>query len=212
MANPNAPHGFAPVQNGDGSPYTGKGNLYHIPSTDTLAYFLGDVVASAATGGDANGVPDVIRQADAAAAAAYNARGVIVGIMVAPIGAGAGNVQGGNVDLNVQTIPATKTHDYYVLVADDPGLVMEVMGNNTAAFTATTINLNARMIQGTPVAGDLVSRSVIDLVTNVPATTATFPFKIVGVPLRPNVDFTANVPLLVRFNTHELSVAGVAGV
>lgn len=210
MANPNAPHGFAPVQNGDGSPYTGKGNLYHIPSTDTLAYFLGDVVGSAATGADANGVPDVIRQANGTNSAAYNARGVIVGIMVAPIGTGAGNVQGGNVDLNVQTIPATKTHDYYVLVADDPGLVMEIQADNSGAFSASSINLNARFIQGTPVAGDLVSRTVLDSATV--ATTATFPLKIVGLPYRPNVDFTANTPLHVRFNTHELSVGGTAGV
>lgn len=209
MANPLAPHGLNPVGTLDGNPWNGKANLYHIPSSDGLAYYIGDIVKSASTGSDVNGVPDVTRAANGANGATnatVKNRGVIVGIQVSPVGVGAQNLTAANaVNLNQTFVPATKANDYYVLVADDPNLLFEVMGNNTVTVTAgATIGLNATYIQGTPVAGDVVSRTVVDLTTTVPATTNTFPLKIVQLPYRPNVDFTANTPLLVTFNTHEL--------
>ena len=73
MANVNAPHGFEPVMNGDGSPWNQQANTYYIPAADGNAYNIGDVVKSAA-GADANGVQQIVK-----AAAGNTVRGVIVG-------------------------------------------------------------------------------------------------------------------------------------
>jgi len=54
MANPNAPHGMNPVMNLNGSPWNQTARLYYIPSTDTDALAIGDVMKSA-TGSDAAG-------------------------------------------------------------------------------------------------------------------------------------------------------------
>lgn len=216
MANPNAPHGFAPVQTGDASPWTGKARLYHIPSTDTNPYYIGDVVKTTGqtTGSDAYGVPDVIRVA-VGAQTSVNVRGVLVGVMAAGV-----NTQGfpvGTPNLNTIVIPATKTSDYYVWVIDDPSAEFEIVGDNT-----TTLNPATGGTGGTPVIGSNAGFTVANpsgvtpvsatvLTTGSINTTATLPLKIMQLPFRPNVDFSANTPFIVRFNTHELlgSTAGV---
>lgn len=202
MANPNAPHGLNPVGYINGAPWNGKANLYFIPSSDGLAYYIGDIVQSSASA-DTNGVPGVVRLANGGSGAAVTSRGVIVGIQVSPVGVGAQALTTGNVvNLNLTNIPATKTVNYYVLVADDPNLIFEVMGDNAGTLTlATSINNNASFTQGTPQASDVISRTV--LATASITTTNTLPLKILGLPYRPNVDNTANTPLLVAWNTHE---------
>jgi len=203
MANPNAPHGLQPVQNGDTSPYTGKSNLYHIPSSDTNAYYVGDVVLAANTGSDAQGVPDVILSGAGARGTPVTAAlpvGVIVGIQVAPIGVGVGQTQGNAVNLNLQFVPATKLNDYYVWVADDPGLVMEIQYNNTGTLTpATTVGYNLGYTPTLPTAPSPVSGTVGSGL----GTANTLPLKCLGLPYRPGTDFTANTPLLVTWNTHQ---------
>ena len=56
MANVNAPSGFSPIQYGGSASSNQQVRTYYIPSTDTSAYYIGDVVKTAA-GGDANGTP-----------------------------------------------------------------------------------------------------------------------------------------------------------
>lgn len=210
MANPNAPHGLQPVQNSSGVSYSGGANLYWIPSSDGLAYYVGDPVTTIGTtsGADANGVVQVKRAANGAVTA-QQLRGVIVGVMAAPIGVGAGAVQNNAVNLNVQYVPATKANDYYVLVADDPNLIFEIQGDNATTLAANTgagggtLFGNAGYTQAAPgsvngpLSGTLLTTGSIN-------TTSTLPLKIVGLPFRPNVDYTANTPFLVTINTHEL--------
>lgn len=210
MANVNAPHGLTPVQDASGRPYAGGANLYWIPSSDALAYYVGDMVTTigASSGGDANGVPQVVRAANGAVTA-QQLRGVIVGVMVAPIGVGSGSTQGNAVNLNVQYVPASKANAYYVLVADDPDLIFEIQGDNAGTLNPTTgagggtLFGNAGYTQAAPaqvtgpLSGSLLTTGSIN-------TTSTLPLKIVGLPYRPNVDYTANTPFLVMINTHEL--------
>ena len=44
MANAAAPFGLRPSHTVSGSAYNGQTRLYYIPSTDTIAYSVGDVV------------------------------------------------------------------------------------------------------------------------------------------------------------------------
>lgn len=213
MANPNAPHGFQPVAYINGAPWNGKANLYRIPSTDALAYYIGDLVTTigVTTGGDVNGVPDVKRAANGAVTA-QQLRGAIVGIQVAPIGVGAaGAGQNNAVNLNVMYVPATKTNDYYVLVADDPNLVFEGQGDNTGTLNMATGGAGSTPIMSSncgytqaapatttgPLSGSLITTASF-------ATTNTLPLKVLSLPYRVNVDNTANTPFLVQINTHEL--------
>jgi len=212
MANPNAPHGLQPVAYTNGAPWTGKANLYYIASSDTLAYYIGDIVQATNTV-DANGVPGVTGFAAGTVSSNLFLLGPIVGVQVAPIGSGAGNPQGQNVNLNVMSVPATKTYAYYVWVADDPNLVFEIQCNNTSALTAaTTVNYNVAFVQAAPATTYGPVSGTVAL--NTPATTQGLPLKIIGLPQRVNVTpFGAYCPLLVRFNTHFLSQpTGVTGV
>lgn len=206
MANPLQPHGLQPVQTGDGNPYTGKANLYHIPATDaTFSYYVGDVVSLAASGSDVNGVPDITLTGTRGVSytgAAPLPVGAIVGIQVAPIGVGAGNSQGQAVNLNLQFVPVVKAQDYYVWVADDPSLMFEIMCGTVIASAAGAVGLNVAFTPTVPanVTGPLSAT----ITSGAPAVTATLPLKIVGLPYRPNVQLLgANTPLLVYFNLHQ---------
>jgi hypothetical protein len=211
MANPNAPHGAQPVAYINGAPWTGKANLYRIPSANALAFYIGDFVTTigTTTGGDALGVPDVTRAANGAVTS-QQLRGVIVGVQVAPIGAGApGAAQGGSVNLNILYVPATKANDYYVWVADDPNLVFEIQGDNAGTLVPATgggggtlfgnagYNQAAPSVVTGPVSGTTLTTGTINV-------TSTLPLKILSLPYRPNVGYTANTPFLVEINTHEL--------
>lgn len=218
MANPLQPHGLQPVQTSDGNPYTGKANLYHIPATDaTFAYYVGDIVTLAASGSDINGVPDIVlsgtRGATYAGAVPLPV-GAIVGIQVAPIGVGAGATQNNAVNLNQQFVPVAKLQDYYVWVADDPSLQFEIMLNNTTTVTpAATVGMNVGYIPTAPanVIGPL--SATVASVSNI-GTSNLLPLKVIGLPYRPNVGFTANVPLLVIFNLHQFGkpTPGTTGI
>lgn len=217
MANANAPHGLQPVGYTNGAPWTGKANLYHIQSTDTLAYYIGDIVQlvpaaganSSTAGSDANGVPNVTGFA-VGAVTTGPLLGSIVGVQVAPIGNGAGNPQGQNVNLNVMSAPATKTYDYYVWVADDPNLEFEIQCDSTVVTNANTVGNNFGFTQAAPATTfGPVSGTVLTGASHGAANT--LPLKVVRVAYRVNaVPFAAYQPLIVRINTHQL-VAGTTG-
>lgn len=202
MANPSNAHGFSPVNSILGSSIQ-QPHMYVIPQADTTAYAVGDVVKSLA-GSDAVGVPYAI-----IASNTDPIRGVIVGIVVSPT---VGGASVGTPNLNIQKIPATKANDYYILVNDDPNQVFEVMGNNTGTLATTAIGKNCNMAYASP--GAYLSATVLGVgaTGGSAATTSTVIWKILGLAQRVNVDFTANAPLLVKPNVHELGSAGTSGV
>lgn len=202
MANASAPHGFNVVGHLMGT--TQRVRRFCIPSADGTAYAIGDVVKSL-SGADAFGVPKCI-----IAGNTDTPRGIVVGIEVAPVLGGATSV--GTPDLNVQKIPATKTHDYYVLVDEAPDVICEVQANNTGTLAATVFGQNCNMAYAAP--GTYVSATVLGTgaTGGSAATTSTLIWRIVGMVQRPNNDLTANANLLVTPNVHELKSVGVAGV
>jgi hypothetical protein len=201
MANPNAPHGGAPVMSLTGTPWNQVARLYNIPSSDGTAYAIGDFVKSA-TGSDAAGVTRV-----QIAAAGDVCRGIIVGIVVAPT-VSQMPVASQVPNLNLMTIPATKASDYYVMVVDDPMIVFEIQADNAGTLTVTANN--GSMLYAAPGTNNLSQTKLATATLN---TTNTLQFKVLGLAQRMNVDKTANAPLLCMFNTHEFKTStGSTGV
>jgi hypothetical protein len=217
MANANAPHGLQPIGYTNGAPWSGKANLYHIQSTDTVAYYIGDIMQmvpaagahSSTAGSDSQGVPNVTGFT-LGAVTVGPILGPIVGVQVAPLGAGNGATQGQNVNLNVMSVPATKTYDYYVWIADDPNLEFEIQCDGTAITNANTVGNNFGFTAAAPATTfGPVSGTVLTGASFGAANT--LPLKVVRVAYRVNaVPFAAYAPLIVRINTHQL-VAGLTG-
>ena len=195
MANVNQPKGFVPSRYQNASSYNGASNLYCIPSTDGSMFSVGDAVKSVA-GGDANGIPNVQKATGTDAV-----RGVIVGVL--PAGMNNPSLVGVNLDLTQQNIPATKTKAYYVLVADDPDLLFEVMDDGLSALTATSCNKNASFTVASPTSPAQNSASV--LATSTVGTVNTLNLKLIGLVQRPGNVYGANALWLVKWNLHEFA-------
>ncbi|SRR6266404_3467098 len=204
MANPNAPHGFAPLITAQSNDFNAACHMYYIPSADVAAYYIGDAVKSYTQGATAFGSTST-SDADAAniwgtfgiqrvqkttGVDAERARGIIVSVFR------------NTSNLDSVFVPATKTQNYYVLVMDDPYIDMEIQGDNAAAFTTKLIGNNALYTVAAPTGISPVSATV--LATATVAATATFPLKIKGVSQRVNVSNGPFLPLVVGWNTHEL--------
>jgi len=202
MANVNRPFGLRPVKTYSGGSWNDQGNLYHIPSTDTSAYYIGDVVKSSAAS-DANGVPDVAK-----ALGTDILRGVVVGILASvPYGI---SLQGATLDLANTFIPATKTRDYYVLVADDPHTIFEVQGDATATNqVAASVNKNCSLTIATPTAPGQWSATVVSSSTI--ATTNTLNIRLMGLVQKSDNAFGAYARWLCKINLHEFG-NGTAGI
>lgn len=202
MANTNRPIGFRPVKTVNGASWNEQANVYYVPTGDTSAYYIGDVVKSAA-GADANGVPQIAK-----ATGTDVLRGVVVGVLASvPYGV---SLQGATLDLASTFAPATKTRDYYVLVVDDPAIIFEVQGDATATNqVAANSNKNASLTIATPTAPGQWSATVISSATI--ATTNTLNIKLMGLVQKPGNGFGAYARWLCKINLHELS-GGTAGI
>lgn len=195
MANVNAPYGLKPVFNGDGSPWNGQVRPYYIPSTDLDAYYVGDVVLSAA-GADGYGIPQVAK-----ATATDTPRGVIVSIL--PVPPRPLTLDGSGTNLAEFYIPATKSKDYWVLVCDDPHTIFMCQGDSTGTNqVAANVNKNARITVAAPSTPGPFSASVIDSSTI--AVTQAHVMKLYGLAQVPGNVFGAYAQWYVRFNQHEL--------
>jgi len=196
MANPNKPMGLSPVGHLLGLDWSGKARMYYIPSSDGNAFAIGDPVASGGTA-DANGVPSVTIGVAGAAL-----RGVIVGIGTKE------NLMADPANLDSIVIPATKTKDYYVMVADDPFIIFECQEIGTGTYlTAAAIGLNINLVAGAN--NGYVSGWLLDNTTE--AGTSTLNCKLLGLARRADNAFGQYAKYLVTINNHELN-AGTAGV
>jgi hypothetical protein len=202
VANSNTPFGLQPVRGGGGYAYNAQGTLYRIPSTDNSAYYLGDPVKTVA-GADTNGVPNVI-----ICGGTDIVRGIIVGIL--PVYPGV-SIQGTPLSLENMNIPATKAHDYYVIVDDDPTSIFSIQddGITSAKLVAASANLNFSLTITAGATAQSVSATVI--LSSSFAVTSSLNFKAMGLLQIPNNTFGAYAKWLCRVNVHELtgSTAGV---
>lgn len=211
MANAAAPFGLRPSHTVSGAPFNGQTRMYRIPSTDAVAYSIGDVITEVAGGDVKTGVSDVaIFGTRGATATSGNARGVIVGF-ASSAGSGGGQPLGGDPDnLGLMIIPATKSKDYYVYVCDDPNMIYEAQTNTIAS---SAFNKNTGLAVGAaPTATSPNCKTIIDGASA--TTTAALPIKIVGAPERIDNDLTApgtNAWIWVMLNTSSAGGA-TAGV
>ena len=193
MANPNNARGLIPVQHISGAPYSGPGNLYHVPAGYAVALYLGlPLVATGAS--DANAIPTV--QVATAAGGAYTI-GPMMGI------ADGGEPTTGITRDMVVYHPASTLQ--YIHVADDPDLIFEIqedsVGGSIAMATAGT--KNADFIAGagsttTGYSGWMLDSSTIN-------TTATLQMRLLrGVHRADNEMASANAKWLVKINLHSL--------
>jgi hypothetical protein len=201
MPNVDRPSGLSPVQYLNGTPWTGGGRVYCIPSTDsTNAYAIGDPVASAGSA-DTAGIPTVTL---ATAGTANAIRGVIVSAGGRKFGSGFFDFA----NLDTIVIPQTKTRDYYVLVVDDPNVIFEVQEvSGGTALTATEVGLNANLKAGTN--NGFLSGWEVD--NSGETGTATLQVRLLQLAPRIDNAFGEHAKWWVKINNHELA-AGTAGV
>lgn len=202
MANSNRPFGLMPVESlhGGDAPITHR---YYIVSTDTDAYYIGSPVILAATG-DANGVPGCAIGA---------ASGVFLGSVVSiePVIVNGIAQAASSLDRTQVSIPATKTRNYYVEVADDPQQIFEIQCGSVATNLVSTKlnnNFNVTITAPSP-ATSPQSATIVDNSTI--ATTNTLPMRMMGLAQRANNEIGAYQVVRCKINTHAYGpvIAGV---
>jgi hypothetical protein len=162
---------------------------------------VGDVVISAA-GSDTNGVPNVVKLANAAQASGVPL-GIIVGIRVADPGV---SLVGTTLDLANNFVPKTKARDYYVFVVDDPNVMFEVQFDSTS-IAATDLHKNASLSITNDQSSTLAAYSPnSSTVLTAPNTTNTLPIRVLGAVQRPDNAVGAYVRVIAKFNNHEFGV------
>jgi hypothetical protein len=176
MSNPNAPFGFADSNFLGGAVNYQMSRRWISPSNPTPIY-QGDPFVQLSTGFIAQAAPT-----------ATQIGGIFVGceymsasqrkIVASNFWPGSDAVAGFNV---------------VAKCLDDPNSVFRVQGNGLITFAM--IGLNAQFAIGTGNAATHLSGATIDVVTNVPAVTATFPFRILDLitdpPGAPGTDTTS---------------------
>ena len=183
MANTNAPRGGKVVGRlGGGLP---RSRVYYIPSSDSTAVFVGDLVKLAGSA-DAFGVPTV------AQAAAGDA---VVGVVTA-VDKGRG-VTDANFNLYATHRPASV--GMYVWVCDDPLAIIEMQYNGTLA--AADISLNADVVVGS---GDTVTGlSGMQIDNSTKATTNTLALQMLELSPQRGNDLGQYAKVLCRINKHQ---------
>lgn len=201
MANADRPSGLSPVGYLNGAPWTGGGRVYCILDTeDTNVYAIGDPVVLAGDA-DTNGVASVTL---ATAGSTNLVTGAVVGMGGSKYGSGYFDPA----NLSLTVIPATKSRNYYILVADDPNIVFEIQEvSGGTALTSAAVGNNASLVAGTN--NGYVSGWELDNSTE--ATTAALQLKLLGLAQRSGNAFGEHAKWLVLLNNHSYRT-GVAGV
>jgi hypothetical protein len=201
MANTSRIKGFTVVGNLSGNSASGQTRLYYVASAadEILA---GDVVKLGGT--SQNGIPT----ADLCGATDVPI-GIVVGIVNAKLDPD-GLMTTGSVALDVPAVTQIAASGAgYILVNDDPDVVMEVEASNGSP-AATDIGLNASHANGSRDATTRTSPAYLDFGTE--ATTATLNFQILGLVKRADNEMGASAKLLVRFNRHQYKSVGTTGI
>lgn len=199
MPNSAAPFGLRPVQTVGHGHYTGAVRQFSVPTSDSNAIYVGDLVKLVGTSQFINGqvFSDI-----AIAASGDVFCGVVVGFLA---------------DTRDSLLYRAASTQRVALVCDDPNALFEVeQGSGGTALTANDVglNVNISVVAGSTVTGQ--SASVIDNTTE--ATTNTLDLKIVGLVNRVDNDpgtavgtGAASSRFLVRINRH-VFVNQIAGV
>ena len=192
MATVSRINGFRPVKSIAGGGFSGQVNTYFVPASDATPLFVGDLVTMAGDARSATGLPTVTRA---------GATSAVVGVVVGISFEGQGDV--GNMpqvaNLNTPTFRAAST-DAYIMVADDPSLVLEAQATGTVLAADIGLNASPVVASGSTSTGN--SAFAVDMATK--AVTATLPLKLIGVKNSPdNAIGDAFVRVYVTINNHQ---------
>lgn len=201
----NIPQGLQPVMPGGSGNSSLQTNLYWIPQSDTNVYKFGSPVRLLANS-DGRGTPGVV----ALTTGAEPFIGSIASIE--PVNNGGVSQVGAPLTLEINTIPATKTRDYYVYVADGLEQVFEIQGDATATNQiAANANKNAQLTISE--AGSSVNSGTV-INSGTIATTQTHNIRLLGLSPTTITDrqgFGAFSLYRCKVNQHQLA-ANTAGV
>lgn len=213
MANVSKINGFSPVKHLNGSPYNGQATIYAHSSGDATALFVGDVVKLVGSG-NTSGIQYVTASTAGTAGTGLAAVGVVVGVINTKLDPVTGKMTNGSIALDTpQYVPAST--EQYLLVADATDVIYEVEATTAGSaytFTAADVGLNANLYAGAGSTATGNSAYSLDMADS--GTTATLPFKIVGVSQRPdNAMATTAVKVLVQLNNSQFKGGtGTVGV
>lgn len=217
VTNQNKPTGLTPVGYLNGADWDGKGRLYFINNADTNAYYPGDLVSPAAGLDQWSGLPTIHLTVS-------GTDSIVAGVILA-IGASASTTlsyRGGPyidpTDLTKIYAPATKTKNYFALVADDPNIIYEIQETAAGTTAATALSYtnatkNAYFVYGAPATGVYLSGTTLDNGVSsghTPATTAAAPYFLRMLGLSQKIDpqqvlynsFGLYAKWLVKLNNH----------
>lgn len=202
MANTSRINGFTVIGRLGGHT-TGKLNVYYVASAaDEI--LRGDVVKLGGSA-DANGIPT----ADLCGATDVPC-GIVMGILPNKFDP-AGKMTTGALLLdlpNATQIAASAAG--YILVADDPDLVLEAEASNGTP-AVTDVGLNVSHANGARTASTVSSPAYLDFGTE--ATTSTLNFQVLGFVRRVDNEVgNASSRLRVRFNVHQFKSVGTTGI
>jgi hypothetical protein len=202
MANVSRINGFSVVKHLSGGSATGQVNVYYVSSAGD-EILKGDIVKLAGSS-DANGIASV----DLCGATDVPV-GVVVGILnpkISPVG----KMSTGSITLDLPAVnQIAASASGYVLVADDPNVVLEVEASNGTPVV-TDVGLNASHANGSRTSSTITSPAYLDFGTE--ATTSTLNFQILGFVQRSGNEVGASAKLLVRFNVHQYKSVGTTGI
>ena len=212
MANTSKINGFRPVKHVTGAPYNGQANIYGVASGDSTALFVGDVVKLAADG-NAAGIQYVTAHAAGVAGTGQPALGVVVGVINTKLDPVDGRMSAGSISLDTPVYRPGSV-EQYVLVADSPDLIYEVeatAAGSAYSFAVADVGQNANIFAGS--GSTTTGNSAHSLNMSDKGTTATLPFKIVGVSKKIDNEVTGNyTKVLVQINNHQYKSVGTVGV
>lgn len=189
MASPNAPFGMKPIRMRNGAPYTGAATKYHKKSDLAEVIAVGDAVVKTGNVNTAQvkcgtSTYDVGTLADVQKATVGDGNpitGVVVGVETNPD------------RLNSVSGYSPSATEAVLLVADHPDIVFEIQANG--ALAATSVGLNAVLIDGTASTVTGNSGQMLDTTSDVPAADASNQLLITGLSKNINRNDVASYPV-----------------
>jgi len=202
MANTSRINGFKIAKNQAGGGATGQVNIYYVASAaDEI--LVNDVVKLSGSGDD-NGIPG----ADLCGASDVPC-GIVVGLINAKLDPN-GKMSTGSIVLDLPgSAQIAASGSGYILVADDPNIILEVeVANGTPAVT--NIGQNASHANGSRTSATVTSPAYLDVATL--ATGSTLNFNLRGFAQRVDNEVGASAKVLVGFNRHQYKSVGTTGI
>src|SRR5271170_1589288 len=132
------PYGFALFRASGVNATNEQGTTYTVLAAEANAWYIGDTCKSVA-GGDAQGFPAMQKDTTGI----VPVRGIVMGIINPfPGGVSVPSLVGSALPLELTTIPATKTQNYYVVVCEDMDQLYTAQDDGATAANVVATNAN----------------------------------------------------------------------